>query len=185
MAHRPFIRSRAKPLPHSAPVPQVVVLEISAFFEERSSSSDNSSCPYSLLGHRRTGSEPAAPRLPSPYTQTSQSNPTFTTTTYDGFLIQSIASVSPHTSSVVSGSRSYAFLPPMDIIPDIFDFSLFQGLALDPCLGNRRCVPNDGMISDQSIVYRGDPWAIAYSRSCSLRRTTSMVDLGEDFESAL
>jgi hypothetical protein len=82
MAHGPFIRLRAKPLPHSAPVPQVVVLEISASFEERSSSSDNSSRPYSLLGHRRTGSEPAAPRLPSPYTQTSQSNPTFVTTTY-------------------------------------------------------------------------------------------------------
>jgi hypothetical protein len=50
--------------------------DLIAFFEERSSSSDNSSRPYSLLGHRRTGSESAGPRPPSPYTQTSQSIPT-------------------------------------------------------------------------------------------------------------
>ena len=40
------------------------------------------------------------------------------------------------------------------------------------------------MISNLSIIYRGDPWAIAPSHSSSLRRTTSMVDLGEDFEFA-
>lgn len=73
----------------------------------------------------------------------------------------------------------------MDIIPDIFDFSLLRGLASDHCFGNRRCIPDDGVVSNQSIVYRGDPWVIAPSRSSSLRRTTSTVNLGEDSESAL
>ena len=47
------------------------------------SSSDNSSCPYSPYGHRRTGSVPTGHHSPSPYTQTSQSIPTFGTTTSD------------------------------------------------------------------------------------------------------
>ena len=59
-----------------------------------------------------------------------------------------------HSNSAVSGSRSTTFLPPKDIILDICDFSLFRGLASDLCLCNRRCVHDDGVISNQTIVYR-------------------------------
>jgi hypothetical protein len=41
--------------------------DLIAFFEDKSSSSDNSSRPYSPYGHRRTGSVPAGPRSPSRY----------------------------------------------------------------------------------------------------------------------
>lgn len=44
---------------------------------------------------------------------------------------------------------------------------------------------DDAAISNQTIVYPGDPQVIAPSRSSSLQRTTSMTDLGEEFESAL
>jgi hypothetical protein len=44
---------------------------------------------------------------------------------------------------------------------------------------------DDGAISNQTIVYPGDPRVIVPIRSSSLRRTTSMTDLGEEFESAL
>ena len=45
-------------------------------------SSDTSSRPYSPHGHQRTGLVPAGPCSPCPYMQTSQSIPTFSTTTY-------------------------------------------------------------------------------------------------------
>ena len=54
--------------------------ELIAFFEDKSSTSDNSSRPYLPHGHQRTGSVPAGPRSPGLYTQISQSVPTFTTT---------------------------------------------------------------------------------------------------------
>jgi hypothetical protein len=56
--------------------------DLIAFFKDKLLLSDTSSHPYSSHGHRRTGSVPPGPRSPSPYTQTSQSIPTFSTTTY-------------------------------------------------------------------------------------------------------
>jgi hypothetical protein len=44
---------------------------------------------------------------------------------------------------------------------------------------------NDDTISNQIIIYPGDPEVIALSRSSSLRRTTSMTDFGEELEFAL
>ena len=97
--------------------------DLIAFFEDKSYSSDSSSRPYSPLGHRRTGSVPAGPRSPSPYTQTSQSIPTFGTSTYGYGGSQSRPS-SPskswssqsqsYTQSYTSGtpSRSFLSLPP-------------------------------------------------------------------------
>ncbi len=78
--------------------------ELIAFFEDKSSSSDNSSRPYSPYDHRRTGSVPAGPRSPSPYTQTSQSIPTFTTTYGYG---SSNSRPSSPSKSWTSQSRSY------------------------------------------------------------------------------
>jgi hypothetical protein len=78
--------------------------DLIAFFEDKSSSSDNSSRPYSPYDHRRTGSVPAGPRSPSPYTQTSQSIPTFTTTYGYG---SSNSRPSSPSKSWSSQSRSY------------------------------------------------------------------------------
>ena len=88
--------------------------DLIAFFEDKSSS-DNSSRPYSPYGHRRTGSVPAGPRSPSPYTQTSQSIPTFGTTTY-GYGGSHSRPSSPSKSwssqsqSYTSGNPSHSFL---------------------------------------------------------------------------
>jgi hypothetical protein len=100
-----------------------------------------------------------------------------------------MVSTSTRSGSVASGSRSTTFLPPVESIPDISDFqSLSAGsstgsLSRQPSL--RSHAVDDGAISNQTIVYPGDPRVIAPSRSSSLRRTTSMTDLGEEFESAL
>ena len=99
-----------------------------------------------------------------------------------------MASTSTRSGSVASGSRSTTFLPPMESIPDISDFQSLSGssagsLSRQPSL--RTHAVDDGAISNQTIVYPGDPRVIAPSRSSSLRRTTSMTDLGEEFESAL
>jgi hypothetical protein len=76
----------------------------------------------------------------------------------------------------------------MDTIPNISDFQSLSGsstgsLSRQPSLRSRAV--DDGVISNQAIVYPGDSRVIAPSRSSSLRRTTSMTDLGEEFESAL
>jgi hypothetical protein len=82
--------------------------DLIAFFEDKSSSSDKSSRSYSPYGHRRSGSVPAGPRSPSPYTQTSQSIPTFTTTY--GYGSSSSRPSSP-SKSWSSQSRSYTSTP--------------------------------------------------------------------------
>ena len=87
--------------------------DLIAFFEDKSSSSDNSSRPYSPYDHRRTGSVPAGPRSPSPYTQTSQSIPTFTTTY--GYGSSNSRSSSP-SKSWSSQSRSYTSTPPRSFL---------------------------------------------------------------------
>jgi hypothetical protein len=88
----------------SPPTPSRRTGDLIAFFEDKSSSSDNSSRPYSPYDHRRTGSVPAGPRSPSPYTQTSQSIPTFTTTYGYG---SSNSRPSSPSKSWSSQSRSY------------------------------------------------------------------------------
>ncbi|KAI9513417.1 hypothetical protein F5148DRAFT_4214 [Russula earlei] len=102
--------------------------------------------------------------------------------------IRSMASTSTHSGSGVSGSRSTTFLPPADTIPDLSDFQSLSGssagsLSRQPSLRSRAV--DDAAISNQTITYPGDPRVIAPSRSSSLRRTTSLTDLGEEFESAL
>src|SRR6266851_7753807 len=84
--------------------------DLIAFFEDKSSSSDSSSRPYSPYGRRRAGSVPAGPRSPSPYTQTSQSIPTFATTTY-GYGGSASRPSSP-SKSWLSQSQSYTSSTP-------------------------------------------------------------------------
>jgi hypothetical protein len=103
--------------------------------------------------------------------------------------IWSMASTSTRSSSAVSGSCSTTFLPPVESIPDLSDFQPLSGSSAgsssrQPSLRSRAC-PNGAAISNQTIDYPGDPQVIAPSCSNSLRRTTSMTDLGEEFTSAL
>jgi hypothetical protein len=74
------------------------------------SSSDNSSRPYSPYVHRRTGSVPTGHRSPSPYTQTSQSIPTFGTMTSDNSTTHRVLTYDcPRTgSSTDNSSRPYS-----------------------------------------------------------------------------
>jgi hypothetical protein len=80
--------------------------DLIAFFEDKSSTSDTSSRSHSPFNHRRTGSVPAGPRSPSPYTQTSQSIPTFGSTTY-GYGSSGGSRPSSPSKSWISQSQSY------------------------------------------------------------------------------
>jgi hypothetical protein len=76
----------------------------------------------------------------------------------------------------------------MESIPDLSDFQSLSGssvgsLSRQPSLRSRAA--DDAAIFNQTFVYPGDPRVIAPSRSSSLRHTTSMTELGEEFESAL
>ena len=86
--------------------------DVIAFFEDKSLSLDNSSRSYSPFGHRRTGSVPAGPRSPSPYTQTSQSIPTFTTTYGYGSSNSPIVPQQKSRSYASTSSRSFLSPPP-------------------------------------------------------------------------
>jgi len=103
-------------------------------------------------------------------------------------MIRSMKSTCTHSGSAVSGSHSTTFLPPMESIPDFSDFQSLSGsstgsLSCQPLLCSRAV--DDAAISNQTIIYPGDPWVIAPSRSSSLRHTSSLTDLGREFESAL
>jgi hypothetical protein len=102
--------------------------------------------------------------------------------------IRSMASTSTHSGSAMSGSHSTTFLPPMESIPDLSGLQPLSGSSagsLSHQLSLRSHAADDAAISNQTIVYPGDPRVIAPSRSSSLRRTTSTTNLGEEFESAL
>ena len=45
----------------------------------------------------------------------------------------------------------------------------------------RSCAADDAATFNQTIVYPGAPWVIVHSRSSSIRHTTCMTDLGEEF----
>ena len=102
--------------------------------------------------------------------------------------IRLMKSTSTHSGSAVSGSCSTTSLLPMESIPDLSDFQSLLGsstgsVSCQPSL--RSCAVDDAAISNQTIVYPGDPQVIAPSRSSSLCCTSSLTDLGKGFESAL
>jgi hypothetical protein len=90
----------------SATTPSRRTGQLIAFFEDKSTTSDTSSRSYSPFGHRRAGSVPAGPRSPSPYTQTSQSIPTFGSTTY-GYGSSAGSRPSSPSKSWIPQSQSY------------------------------------------------------------------------------
>lgn len=99
--------------------------------------------------------------------------------------------------STNSGSRSTTFMPPIDTIPDLSDmYSLSShsssgtgarsGLSRRPSAGGAGArAADDASVANNTLLYPGDPRVIAPSRSSSLRRTSSMTDLDEEFDSAL
>ncbi len=103
--HSLHSRGATEPAP-SAATPSRRTGDLIAFFEDKSSTSDNSSRPYSPFDHRRTGSTPAGPRSPSPYMQMSQSIPTFGSTTY-GYGSSTGSRPSSPSKSWISQSQSY------------------------------------------------------------------------------
>ncbi|KAG1873071.1 hypothetical protein DFJ58DRAFT_409880 [Suillus subalutaceus] len=95
--------------------------------------------------------------------------------------IHSVAS----TTSTSAGSRSTVFVPPLHTIPSLSDLgSDSGGLSLSTSR-----VPSVGghgrTADDSSYLYPSDPRIIAPSRSSSLRRTSSLTDLDEEFASAV
>ena len=103
-------------------------------------------------------------------------------------MIHLMKSTSTHSGSVVSGSCSTTSLPPMESIPDLLDFQSLSGsstgsVSCQPSLCS--CAVDDAAISNQTIIYPGDPWVIAPSCSSTLHHTSSLTDLGKGFELAL
>ncbi|KAF8556599.1 hypothetical protein OG21DRAFT_1482945 [Imleria badia] len=95
-------------------------------------------------------------------------------------------------SGTGSGSASTVFVPPLHTIPSLSDLhTLSDSLST----GSLSCPPlfplhhtrttDNGAVSNQSYIYPGDPRVIAPSRSSSLRRTSSLMDLDGEFASAV
>ena len=88
-----------------------------------------------------------------------------------------------------SGSASTMFVPPLHTIPslsDLSDSSSTHSRSRAPSLPPHHTrTTDDGAVSNRSYLYPGDPRVIAPSRSSSLRRTSSLTDLDEEFASAV
>ena len=92
-----------------------------------------------------------------------------------------------------SGSRSTTFVPPSHTIPDLSDLESISGssakstLTRGPSFASTHHgrATDDTAISSRGYLYPGDTRVIAPSRSSSLRRTTSLTDLDEEFASAM
>lgn len=99
--------------------------------------------------------------------------------------IQSISSTS--TSHSGTGSASTVYVPPLDELSEIQSLSGSSGISRRPSLASahRTRATDDTALSSQGYLYPGDPRVIAPSRSSSLRRTSSLTDLDEEFASAL
>ncbi|CDO77431.1 hypothetical protein BN946_scf184857.g38 [Trametes cinnabarina] len=101
--------------------------------------------------------------------------------------IRSISSTATSQSGTGSGSASTIYVPPLDELSDIQSLSGSSGISRRPSLASahRTRATDDGAISSQGYLYPGDPRVIAPSRSSSLRRTSSLTDLDEEFASAV
>ncbi|KAG1752141.1 hypothetical protein EDB19DRAFT_1094010 [Suillus lakei] len=95
--------------------------------------------------------------------------------------IHSVAS----TTSTSAGSRSTVFVPPLHTIPSLSDLGSDSG-GLSLSASRAPSVGGHGRTTDDtSYLYPSDPRIIAPSRSSSLRRTSSLADLDEEFASAV
>lgn len=90
-----------------------------------------------------------------------------------------------------SGSASTVFVPPLHTIPSLSDLHTYSdssstgSLSRAPSFPHHTRTTDDAAVSNQSYLYPGDPRVIAPSRSSSLRRTSSLTDLDEEFASAV
>ena len=101
-------------------------------------------------------------------------------------------SVSAAGSGSGSGSASIVFVPPLHTIPSLSDLHTFSDSSSTGSLSRAPSFPphhtrtmDDTAVSSLSHLYPGDPHVIAPSRSSSLRRTSSLTDLDEEFASAV
>ncbi|KAH9854566.1 hypothetical protein C2E23DRAFT_55009 [Lenzites betulinus] len=101
--------------------------------------------------------------------------------------IRSISSTGTSQSGSASGSASTVYVPPLDEMSDIQSLSGSSSISRRPSLASahRARATDDGAVSSQGYIYPGDPRVIAPSRSSSLRRTSSLTDLDEEFASAV
>ncbi|KAI9060094.1 hypothetical protein FKP32DRAFT_1595832 [Trametes sanguinea] len=101
--------------------------------------------------------------------------------------IRSISSTATSQSGTGSGSASTVYVPPLDELSDIQSLSGSSGISRRPSLASahRMRATDDAAVSSQGYLYPGDPRVIAPSRSSSLRRTSSLTDLDEEFASAV
>jgi hypothetical protein len=99
--------------------------------------------------------------------------------------------VESHSSASSSvGSASTVFVPPWDTIPEMSDvqstLSVSRVTRQPSLISSHHAVTvDDTAIMNQEYVYPGDRRVIPPSRHGSLRRTSSMTDLGEAFTSGL
>ncbi|KAF8545921.1 hypothetical protein OG21DRAFT_1528170, partial [Imleria badia] len=91
-----------------------------------------------------------------------------------------------------SGSASTVFVPPLHTIPSLSDLHRFSDSSSTSSLSRALSFPphhthttDNRAVSNQSYIYPGDPRVIAPSRSSSLRCTSSLTDLDEEFASAV
>ncbi|TBU45494.1 hypothetical protein BD309DRAFT_1017792 [Dichomitus squalens] len=154
-------------------------------------------CPFQLLysdGIERLGAESARERVRWvsaiwEVLDRAVSIPDRSSTRSPTGSIRTIRSMTSTTSSHSSGtgSASTVYVPPLDELSDIQSLSSSSGITRRPSLASAHHTraTDDGAVSSQGYLYPGDPRVIAPSRSSSIRRTSSMTDLDEEFASAL
>ncbi|KAF4603193.1 hypothetical protein EYR38_003603 [Pleurotus pulmonarius] len=102
--------------------------------------------------------------------------------------MRTILSIDTTSSSSSVGSRSTVFVPPLSSIPDIsddFDTRSTFSRTTSFISTHHTGTVDDTAILGQGYIYRGDPRVIAPSRGGSLRRTSSLTDMDQEFASAL
>lgn len=102
--------------------------------------------------------------------------------------VRTMLSVDSRSSTTSIGSRSTVFVPPLNSIPDIADFTsesspLTRHLSF--VSSHHTGTVDDTVIHNDGYVYPGDRRVIAPSRGNSLRRTGSMTDMDSEFNTAL
>ncbi|KAI0649912.1 hypothetical protein C8Q79DRAFT_355651 [Trametes meyenii] len=153
-------------------------------------------CPFQLLygdGIERLGAESARERVRWvsaiwEVLDRAVSIPDRSSTRSPTGSIRTIRSISSTaTSQSGSGSASTVYVPPLDELSEIQSLSGSSSLSRRPSLASahRMRATDDAAVSSQGYLYPGDPRVIAPSRSSSLRRTSSLTDLDEEFASAV
>ncbi|KAF9224785.1 hypothetical protein BS17DRAFT_731403 [Gyrodon lividus] len=158
-------------------------------------------CPFQLLytdGVERLAAESARERVRwvSAVWEALDRSVTLPSRSEAGSPTGSIRTIRSMTSTTASGSgsgsASTVFVPPLHTIPSLSDLHTFSDTSSTGSMSRAPSFPtyharttDDAAVSNQSYLYLGDPRVIAPSRSSSLRRTSSLTDLDEEFASAV